>query len=283
MVHLACHQTSTANTSCDGSNENHNLSFGFQFCNDFPQLRMPDTLLNAVRAKRPPLWAFVTDVSNVSTLTSANLGKKSNSLPTLLRKNCKYFFVFSSFFVGNTAKGHKSDHPMKEHCTSTGRSENLKFLGQSLRNSFRSNKYFKKQQRKLSYLPVNSVLEGEDYVSPIMSPNLSMESRDFLSAKNAKLPQRFKFQYLNTITLSPEVRFFILRFANSVDVPKSEEHDLISKYCHQLHSEEVSKNGTDGLDETHDEAELDEVFETEVSLRIIRLSLGFLQVFPSIM
>lgn len=107
------------------------------------------------------------------------------------RYHCTKCFNFdlchNCFFVGKTAKGHKPDHPMHEYCTSTGASVNLKNLGQAFRNSFRSKKYFQKKQKKLGYLPVNSVLEGEDFTSPTLSPNLSVESRDLNGSNNGSL------------------------------------------------------------------------------------------------
>ena len=51
-----------------------------------------------------------------------------------------------------------------------------------MRNSFRSKKYFKKKQTKLGYLPVQSVAEGELFESPILSPDLSFESREFVTS-----------------------------------------------------------------------------------------------------
>ncbi len=99
------------------------------------------------------------------------------------RYHCLRCFNFdlchNCFFVGRTARGHKPEHPMQEYCTSTGASVNLKNLGQAFRNSFRSKKYFRKKQQKLGYLPVASVMEGQDLSSPpSLSPNLSAESRD---------------------------------------------------------------------------------------------------------
>ena len=88
------------------------------------------------------------------------------------------------FFVGKLVKGHKADHPMQEYCTSTGTSVNLKNFGQAFRNSFRSKKYFKKKKEKLSYLPVRSVLEGDEFETPSLSPNMSLESREFLASQN---------------------------------------------------------------------------------------------------
>ena len=80
------------------------------------------------------------------------------------------------FFVGRTAKGHKAEHPVQEYCTSTGRSANFKILGQAIRNSFRTKKYFKKKQGKLGYLPVGSLCDGHTEFSPnINSRNLEVK------------------------------------------------------------------------------------------------------------
>ena len=81
------------------------------------------------------------------------------------RYHCHKCFNFdmchNCFFVGKTAKGHKTTHPMKEYCTSTGASVKIKNFGQSVRNSFRRKKYFDKKQQKLSYRPIQSVTEGD--------------------------------------------------------------------------------------------------------------------------
>merc|ERR1712079_760113 len=96
------------------------------------------------------------------------------------RYHCLKCFNFdlchNCFFVGRTAKGHKADHPTQEYCTSTGRSANFKILGQAIRNSFRTKKYFKKKGSKLGYLPVASLCDGHEF-SPNISPNMSINSR----------------------------------------------------------------------------------------------------------
>ena len=86
---------------------------------------------------------------------------------TGFRYHCLKCFNFdlchNCFFVGKTARGHKAEHPMREYCTSTGASVNLRNFGQSLRNSFRSKKYFRKKQSQLGYLPARSVpIEGDE-------------------------------------------------------------------------------------------------------------------------
>jgi hypothetical protein len=80
---------------------------------------------------------------------------------------------------------------MEEYCTSTGKTDNFKIFGKALRNSLRRKNYFKKKHQKLGYLPVNSVLEGEDFSSPIVSPNLSLESRDFKhNSSSGSIPKK---------------------------------------------------------------------------------------------
>ena len=101
------------------------------------------------------------------------------------RYHCRKCFnldiCHACFFVGKTYKGCKPEHPFIEYCTPTTKTDNAKHILQAVRNSFRSRKYFKKKKAKLGYLPVQSVLEGESFESPAMSPNLSFESRDLIS------------------------------------------------------------------------------------------------------
>ena len=102
------------------------------------------------------------------------------------RYHCRKCFnldiCHACFFVGKSYKGHKPEHPMQEYCTSTNKTDNARHILQAVRNSFRTKKYFKKKQAKLGYLPVQSVLEGESFESPALSPNLSFESRDFVAS-----------------------------------------------------------------------------------------------------
>ena len=102
------------------------------------------------------------------------------------RYHCLKCFNFdmcsNCFFTGASTstnhKGHKAEHPMQEHCTSTGTSDNLKNFGKAVKNSFRRKKYFKRKQQKLSYLPIQSVTEGDlsAMSANSLSPNLSIGS-----------------------------------------------------------------------------------------------------------
>ena len=103
------------------------------------------------------------------------------------RYHCLKCFNFdmcqNCFFTGKLdskkkSKGHKAEHPMQEYCTSTGTSDNIKIFGKAVKNSFRRKKYFKKKQQKLSYLPIQSVTEGDlsALTGNSLSPNLSIGS-----------------------------------------------------------------------------------------------------------
>ena len=73
---------------------------------------------------------------------------------------------------------------MQEYCTSTNKTDNARHILQSLRNSFRSKSYFKKKKSKLGYLPLQTVQEGGSFESPVMSPDLSFESQEFVTSES---------------------------------------------------------------------------------------------------
>ena len=148
------------------------------------------------------------------------------------RYHCRKCFnldiCHACFFLGKSIKGHKAEHPMQEYCTSTNRTDNARHLLQAFRNSFRSRKYFKKKQKKLGYLPVQSVLEGENFESPALSPNLSLESREFPGSTSESVSSR----------LAPE---------NSCSLEsraEEDEHSLIAAYCKMLSSSNNNHQST---------------------------------------
>ena len=140
------------------------------------------------------------------------------------RYHCLKCFNFdichNCFFVGRTAKGHKADHPIQEYCTSTGRSANLKFFGQAIRNSFRTKKYFKKKQGKLGYLPVQGALyEGQEFTP---SSNVSITSKPVMEETGPSGDIEHPDQRPPPPATLPD------------GVNETEEHDehhLIAEYC----------------------------------------------------
>jgi len=143
------------------------------------------------------------------------------------RYHCRRCFnldiCHNCFFLGKTVSGHKPEHPMQEYCTSTTKTDNAKHLLQAFRNSFRSRKYFKRKQKKLGYLPVQSVLEGESFESPTLSPNLSFESRDLQSSTAGSLTPVHKWR-----------KGSFSERSNSVSKTEDDEHHLIAAYCRLL-------------------------------------------------
>ena len=185
---------------------------------------------------------------------------------TGFRYHCLKCFNFdlchNCFFVGKTARGHKAEHPMREYCTSTGASVNLKNFGTSLRNSFRSKKYFKKKQSQLGYLPARSVLEGDDFKTPApsqaslsLSPNLSMESRDLLEGSfNSSLQPRIIHPAGQSSLLSSNN---LVVSAAEEAAAREDEHEIIARLCREVARAEGTCTSDD--DEECDEEEEDDV------------------------
>uniref|UniRef100_A0A663MQL5 Utrophin n=1 Tax=Athene cunicularia TaxID=194338 RepID=A0A663MQL5_ATHCN len=93
-------------------------------------------------------------------------------------KHFNYDVCQSCFFSGRTAKGHKLHYPMVEYCIPTTSGEDVRDFTKVLKNKFRSKKYFAKHPR-LGYLPVQTVLEGDnletmwpEQYDPSQSPQL---------------------------------------------------------------------------------------------------------------
>lgn len=90
-----------------------------------------------------------------------------------LRYRCLKCFNFdmcqSCFFAGRLSKGHKLSHPMHEYCAATTSAEDVRDFTRALRNKFKGKRHFQKHPR-VGYLPVRSVLEGDELESPAATP-----------------------------------------------------------------------------------------------------------------
>ncbi len=166
------------------------------------------------------------------------------------RYHCLKCFNFdlchNCFFLGQTAKGHKPEHPMQEYCTSTGTSVNLKNLGQAFRNSFRTKKYFKKKKEKLGYLPVSSLLEGPDLSSPpSLSPNLSAESRDLQGSHNGSLMPKVVNPDPNSPVKGSTEPCRPITATTADQEEQDDEHSLIARFCQRLNEVAALENLSD--------------------------------------
>ncbi|KAL3212838.1 hypothetical protein MRX96_007875 [Rhipicephalus microplus] len=128
----------------------------------------------------------------------------------------------SCFFSGRKTKNHKVTHPMQEYCTTTTSGEDVRDFTKIMKNKFKSKRYFKKHPR-VGYLPVQTVLEGDDLESPAPSPQHTLSSQDMHSRLD---------QYANRYT-DAELR----TRSNSTPDSSEDEHQLIAQYCHTLSGE----------------------------------------------
>ncbi|XP_047211782.1 dystrophin isoform X4 [Girardinichthys multiradiatus] len=81
-------------------------------------------------------------------------------------KHFNYDICQSCFFSGRVAKGHKMQYPMVEYCTPTTSGEDVRDFAKVLKNKFRTKRYFAKHPR-MGYLPVQTILEGDNMETPV--------------------------------------------------------------------------------------------------------------------
>ncbi|XP_035225525.1 dystrophin-like [Stegodyphus dumicola] len=126
------------------------------------------------------------------------------------------------FFSGRKAKNHKLTHPMQEYCTATTSGEDVRDFTKIMKNKFKSKRYFKKHQR-LGYLPVQTVLEGDDLESPAPSPQHTLSSQEMHS--------RLELYASRLAEVELRAR------SNSTPDSSEDEHQLIAQYCQTLSGE----------------------------------------------
>ncbi|XP_048518635.1 dystrophin-like isoform X1 [Dendroctonus ponderosae] len=167
-----------------------------------------------------------------------------------LRYRCLKCFNFdmcqNCFFSGKLTKGHKLTHPMHEYCAATTSIEDMRDFTKALKNKFKSKRYFVKHPR-VGYLPVRSVLEGDELESPVASPQHNdMHSRlEIYASRLAEVELR---------AASPE-----------------DEHRLIADYCHSLEGAPASPGQLMLVIDEEQRAELQEMIrELEVENQALR-------------
>lgn len=143
------------------------------------------------------------------------------------RYRCLKCFNFdmcqTCFFAGRVTKTHKFTHPMQEYCTATTSGEDVRDFTRALRNKFKSKGYFKKHPR-VGYLPVRSVLEGDELESPVPSPQhvtgLAQDMHSRLEIYASHLAEVEQRTLTNT---TPDL---------------DDEHHMIQQYCQSLNGPE---------------------------------------------
>ncbi|KAM5163773.1 utrophin isoform 2-T2 [Mantella aurantiaca] len=140
-------------------------------------------------------------------------------------KHFNYDVCQSCFFSGRTAKGHKLHHPMVEYCIPTTSGEDVRDFTKVLKNKFRSKKYFDKHPR-LGYLPVQTVLEGDNMETPLQSPEL------FDDDTHSRIEQ-----YASRLAQMERTNGSLFTDSSSATGSIDDEHALIQHYCHTLGGE----------------------------------------------
>ncbi|XP_075059751.1 utrophin isoform X2 [Mixophyes fleayi] len=153
-------------------------------------------------------------------------------------KHFNYDVCQSCFFSGRTAKGHKLHHPMVEYCIPTTSGEDVRDFTKVLKNKFRSKKYFDKHPR-LGYLPVQTVLEGDNMETPITLISMWPDQFDPLQS-----PELFDDdthsrieQYASRLAQMERTNGSLFTDSSSATGSIDDEHALIQQYCHTLGGE----------------------------------------------
>uniref|UniRef100_A0A3Q2YSV2 Utrophin n=1 Tax=Hippocampus comes TaxID=109280 RepID=A0A3Q2YSV2_HIPCM len=140
-------------------------------------------------------------------------------------KHFNYDVCQSCFFSGRTAKGHKLNYPMVEYCTPTTSGEDMRDFTKVLKNKFRSKKYFAKHPR-LGYLPVQTVLEGDNMERLSQSPHLSHDDT------HSRIEQ-----YASRLAQMERSNGSLPTDSSSATGSMDDEHALILQYCQTLGGE----------------------------------------------
>ncbi|XP_075718952.1 utrophin isoform X4 [Rhinoderma darwinii] len=153
-------------------------------------------------------------------------------------KHFNYDVCQSCFFSGRTAKGHKLHHPMVEYCIPTTSGEDVRDFTKVLKNKFRSKKYYDKHPR-LGYLPVQTVLEGDNMETPITLISMWPDQFDPLQS-----PELFDDdthsrieQYASRLAHMERTNGSLFTDSSSATGSIDDEHALIQQYCHTLGGE----------------------------------------------
>ncbi|XP_051994210.1 dystrophin-like isoform X1 [Xyrauchen texanus] len=227
--------------SFGGSNIEPSVRSCFQFANNKPELEA-SVFLDWMRLE-PQSMVWLPVLHRVAAAETAKHQAKCNickECPIIgfryrSLKHFNYDICQSCFFSGRVAKGHKMQYPMVEYCTPTTSGEDVRDFAKVLKNKFRTKRYFAKHPR-MGYLPVQTILEGDNMETPVTlinfwpvdhppasSPQLSHDDThsriEHYASRLAEMENR-NGSYVNE-NVSPN---------ESLD----DEHLLIQHYCQSL-------------------------------------------------
>ncbi|XP_037541797.1 dystrophin [Nematolebias whitei] len=153
-------------------------------------------------------------------------------------KHFNYDVCQSCFFSGRTAKGHKLNYPMVEYCTPTTSGEDVRDFTKVLKNKFRSKKYFAKHQR-LGYLPVQTVLEGDNMETPVTLISMCPEEYELSQTPQTSHDDTHSRieQYASRLAQMERSNGSLPTDSSSATGSMDDEHALIIQYCQTLGGE----------------------------------------------
>uniref|UniRef100_A0A803XWU3 Dystrophin n=1 Tax=Meleagris gallopavo TaxID=9103 RepID=A0A803XWU3_MELGA len=203
--------------SFGGSNIEPSVRSCFQFANNKPEIEAA-LFLDWMRLE-PQSMVWLPVLHRVAAAETAKHQAKCNickECPIIgfryrSLKHFNYDICQSCFFSGRVAKGHKMHYPMVEYCTPTTSGEDVRDFA---------------KHPRMGYLPVQTVLEGDNMETPASSPQLSHDdthSRIEHYASRLAEMENTNGSYLND-SISPN---------ESID----DEHLLIQHYCQSLNQE----------------------------------------------
>ncbi|KAM4633849.1 utrophin isoform 3-T3 [Polymixia lowei] len=153
-------------------------------------------------------------------------------------KHFNYDVCQSCFFSGRTAKGHKLNYPMVEYCTPTTSGEDMRDFTKVLKNKFRSKKYFAKHPR-LGYLPVQTVLEGDNMETPVTLISMCPEQYEMSQSPQLSHDDTHSRieQYASRLAHMERSNGSLPTDSSSATGSMDDEHALILQYCQTLGGE----------------------------------------------
>ncbi|XP_053737339.1 dystrophin isoform X2 [Synchiropus splendidus] len=153
-------------------------------------------------------------------------------------KHFNYDVCQSCFFSGRTAKGHKLNYPMVEYCTPTTSGEDMRDFTKVLKNKFRSKKYFAKHPR-LGYLPVQTVLEGDNMETPVTLISMCPEQYELSQSPQISHDDTHSRieQYASRLAQMERSNGSLPTDSSSATGSMDDEHTLILQYCQTLGGE----------------------------------------------
>ncbi|XP_034382901.1 utrophin isoform X2 [Cyclopterus lumpus] len=153
-------------------------------------------------------------------------------------KHFNYDVCQSCFFSGRTAKGHKLNYPMVEYCTPTTSGEDMRDFTKVLKNKFRTKKYFAKHPR-LGYLPVQTVLEGDNMETPVTLISMCPEQYELSQSPQLSHDDTHSRieQYASRLAQMERSNGSLPTDSSSATGSMDDEHALILQYCQALGGE----------------------------------------------